>query len=64
MFFNNHCNPLNPLQDKREWVDVIDKSEEQCSSWQHLSFPLTPVSYIRIIGTQVTAAQTLLFSLA
>ena len=37
----------------REWNDVVDKSEDQCSSWQHLIFPAQPVSYIRVIGTQV-----------
>jgi len=41
--------------DRKVWDDVINMSNERCSSWQHLTFEPRPVSYIRIIGTQNSA---------
>ncbi|XP_034941957.1 BTB/POZ domain-containing protein 9 [Chelonus insularis] len=38
------------------WDRVIDKSNEQCRSWQTLRFhPPRPIVYIRIVGTHNTA---------
>lgn len=38
-----------------DWELIIDKSHEQCTSWQTLYFEKRPVVFIRITGTQNTA---------
>lgn len=38
-----------------DWDMIIDKSHEQCTSWQTLHFEKKPVVFIRITGTQNTA---------
>ncbi|XKL65076.1 hypothetical protein PGB90_005162 [Kerria lacca] len=38
-----------------DWDLIIDKSHEQCTSWQTLYFEKRPVVFIRITGTQNTA---------
>lgn len=38
-----------------DWDMIVDKSHEQCTSWQILSFEKRPVVFIRITGTQNTA---------
>lgn len=34
---------------------VVDKTRENCQSWQVIRFPARPVVYIRIVGTRNTA---------
>lgn len=40
--------------DMERWVVVADKRNEECKSWQYLTFDPIPVSLIRIIGTANT----------
>ncbi|XP_024085008.1 BTB/POZ domain-containing protein 9 isoform X2 [Cimex lectularius] len=40
---------------KKNWEIVWDKREEDCQSWQLIVFPIRPVVFIRIIGTNNTA---------
>lgn len=41
--------------DQSTWTMVADKRNEACRSWQVLTFPAKPVSFIRITGTHNTA---------
>jgi len=38
-----------------QWTTVIDKTNEQCRSWQLITFEPIPVTFIRIVGTHNTA---------
>ncbi|VEN50262.1 unnamed protein product, partial [Callosobruchus maculatus] len=38
-----------------EWEMVVDKTREDCKSWQVIRFPPRPVVFIRIVGTHNTA---------
>lgn len=38
-----------------DWEMVVDKTREQCKSWQVIRFPPRPVVFIRIVGTHNTA---------
>lgn len=41
--------------DQVNWYQVLDRRNEMCKSWQHISFPKRPVVFIRIVGTYNTA---------
>jgi hypothetical protein len=41
--------------DQRNWVKVIDKSNESCVSWQLIRFKAMPITFIKIVGTRNTA---------
>lgn len=41
--------------DQQTWVRVVDKTNEACRSWQHLSLDPRPVVFVRIVGVQNTA---------
>lgn len=38
-----------------DWEVIVDKTQEQCTSWQTLYFERRPIVFIRITGTQNTA---------
>lgn len=41
--------------DHCSWKRVADRTQEQCKAWQILRFELTPVVFIRIVGTHNSA---------
>ncbi|CAH8636942.1 unnamed protein product [Heterobilharzia americana] len=41
--------------DRLDWKLVRDASQEQCRSWQTITFPLQLVTFIRVVGTYNTA---------
>lgn len=40
---------------QKDWVEVVDKRNEACKSWQDFVFEPIPVLFIRIIGTHNSA---------
>lgn len=38
-----------------DWEMVVDRTRENCKSWQVVRFPPRPVVFIRIVGTHNTA---------
>lgn len=41
--------------DQQSWVRVVDKTKEECRSWQYLTFDARPVVFVRIVGVDNTA---------
>ncbi|CAG2188385.1 BTBD9 [Mytilus edulis] len=41
--------------DQKNWHMVIDKRNEPCKSWQHITFDKRPVAFVKIVGTSNTA---------
>lgn len=41
--------------DQKNWHMVIDKRNEPCKSWQHITFERRPVAFVKIVGTSNTA---------
>uniref|UniRef100_A0AC35TJB4 BTB domain-containing protein n=1 Tax=Rhabditophanes sp. KR3021 TaxID=114890 RepID=A0AC35TJB4_9BILA len=37
------------------WKRIVDKTQEECKSWQHLTFPQQPIVFIKIVGTYNSA---------
>lgn len=37
-----------------QWERVVDHTEYNCRSWQHLYFPARSVKYIKVVGTHNT----------
>lgn len=43
-----------------QWERVVDHTEYNCRSWQHLYFPSRAVRYIKLVGTHNTENKVLL----
>ncbi|NP_001002198.1 BTB/POZ domain-containing protein 9 [Danio rerio] len=40
---------------QQNWVKIVDRTKDECRSWQTLTFDRQPASFIRIVGTHNTA---------
>eukprot|EP00795_Rhopilema_esculentum_P003370 gene3370-1720_t len=52
-----YCYRIEVSLDQNEWLTVCNRANEPSRSWQTITFPQRPVSFIKLIGTKNTANQ-------